>query len=422
MGTMATHDDVLMIGWEYPPHNSGGLGVACQGLTEALAGQNTHIHFTLPFQLGSSVPHMKVSSCVDPSWATNDQGGASFKQPPFTAYAQDDLFNLENLDSYKPLDAVELAALPQSSLEHKVDQYADKVLDTAKQHKNDFGVVHAHDWMSFPAAAKVKATTGKPFIAHVHSTEVDRIPNGYGSSYIRKTEYQGMMLADKVIAVSNYTKQLLIDKYQIPGQKIEVVHNGMLPSVSKPDPGNHHFAHRRPVVAFMGRLTGQKGPMHFLWLAEQLVKKIPDVLFVIAGSGDMYHELLVQTAAKGLSTSVLFSGFVRDVQREKLLDRADVFVMPSLSEPFGLVALEAAERHTPVIVSKTSGVSEVLSQAIKVDFWDVNEMANTIEKLLNDKDHHHQVKSGQLEELKNITWDRAADKIRNVYRKVFTGS
>jgi glycosyltransferase involved in cell wall biosynthesis len=419
---MATSNDILMIGWEYPPHNSGGLGVACQGLTQALADQNAQIHFTLPFQLGSTISHMKVSSCVDPTWAVADENGhAIHGLPPFMAYAKDSAFGLSDVSKYKPLDAVELAALPQSSLEHKVDQYADLVAKTAYQNKKNIGVVHAHDWMSFPAAAKVKQATGKPFIAHVHSTEVDRIPNGFGSSYIRKTEYQGMMLADKVIAVSYYTKQLLINAYQIPASKIEVVHNGMLPATTVPDPGSHHFAHNRPVVAFMGRLTGQKGPMHFLWLAEQLTKRIPNLLFVVAGSGDMYHELLVQTAAKGLSTSVLFSGFVRDTQREKLLDRADVFVMPSLSEPFGLVALEAAERHTPVIVSKTSGVSEVLSSAVRVDFWDVDQMVDTIQKLLDDGDHHARVTNNQLNELQDITWNKAATRVQEIYRKVFIG-
>jgi glycogen synthase len=410
---MSDHD-VFMIGWEYPPHNSGGLGVACQGITEALADQNTEINFTLPYQLDASPGHMQVLSCVDPSWS---EAKNRIDHPPFLAYQKDVPVAAH---TKFPKDVHELAALPQSDLEHKVNQYAAQVSNSSHSSKN-FEVIHAHDWMSFPAAAKVRQKTGKPFVAHIHSTEFDRIPTGGGSDYIKQTEYEGLNLADKVIAVSYYTKKLLINKYHVPASKIAVVHNGMLQSSAKPDPGQHHFAHQRPVVAFMGRLTGQKGPLHFLWLAEQLVKKIPDILFVVAGNGDMYHELLLKTAEQGLSASVLFTGFDRDKQKQKLLDRADVFVMPSVSEPFGLVALEAAERHTPVIVSKTSGVAEVMPGAVAVDFWDVDEMAATIEKLISDKDHHQQIQTQQLKELKNVTWESAAKKIKHVYRKAFLG-
>lgn len=410
-----------MIGWEYPPHNSGGLGVACQGLTQALSEQNTEINFTLPYVLDQQIAHMQILSCTHPSWSGARGGVAgSLHQPPFFAYATADDFAHRNLLSDQPLDAVSLAALPQSALEHKVDQYADVVSKKAKK-QSGFDVVHAHDWMSFPAAAQVKQQTGKPFVAHIHSTEFDRIPQGSGSDYIKKTEYEGMMLADRVIAVSYYTKKVLVDAYHIPAHKIEVVHNGMMPSENIPDPGRHHFAADRPVVVFMGRLTGQKGPHQFLQLAGKLVQNIPDLLCVVAGDGDMYHELLLRTAGQHLSTSILFSGFIRDRQREMLLDRADVFVMPSLSEPFGLVALEAAERHTPVIVSKTAGVSEVLSSALTVDFWDVDKMVGLISDLLSDRKQHQQVVSNQLAELKDVTWQRAAERVRQVYRRAFTG-
>lgn len=402
-----------MIGWEYPPHNSGGLGVACQGLTEALAEQNTNINFTLPYDLGGNLSHMQVTSCTDPSWFTDQH---DHNNPPFLAYSP----FLTRLNSKLPLDPAKLAALPQSDLEHKVDQYSNLVADAAGKQKQ-FDLIHAHDWMSMPAASKVKQQTGKPMLAHIHSTELDRIPGGGGSDYIIKTEYEGMMNADKVIAVSYYTKKLLIDKYQIPENKIEVVHNGMNESLTRPDPGRHHFGGDRPIVVFMGRLTGQKGPYQFLELAEKLVKQIPDVLFVIAGDGDMYHQLLFYTAQKKLSTSVLFAGFVRDKQREQLLDRADVFVMPSLSEPFGLVAMEAAERHTPVIVSNNSGVKEVLTSAIATDFWDIDGMVAEISKLVRNSDYHQQVNQAQLKEVKNNTWDKAAEKVERVYRQAFLG-
>jgi len=229
------------------------------------------------------------------------------------------------------------------------------------------------------------------------------------------------MNSDKVIAVSHYTKQILVNKYNIAASKIKVVHNGITPLSTPTDPGNHHFAHKRPVIVFMGRLTSQKGAEYFLHLASSIVAQKPEALFVVAGNGDMYHELLLKTAKQGLSASVVFSGFVRSNQKHKLLDRADVFVMPSLSEPFGLVALEAAQRHTPVIVSKSSGVVEVLPSAIAVDFWDVDMMTKTVVNLLADDSLHQAVTQNQLGDLNHTTWVNSAKRIKEVYRSAFLG-
>ena len=230
------------------------------------------------------------------------------------------------------------------------------------------------------------------------------------------------MRANKVIAVSYYTKQLLIAKYGIPADKIAVVHNGVDPLIIPPDPGRHHFAQGRPIITFMGRLTMQKGSEYFLSLAHEVLKQIPSALFIVAGNGDMYHSLLLRTAAEHLSASVLFTGFIRGKERDVLLDRTDVFVMPSLSEPFGLVALEAAQRHTPVIVSKNSGVNEVLPSSLSVDFWDVDQMTNSIVSLLTNEDEKNKMVDRQLQELRSVTWDAAANKIKSVYRDAFSGT
>jgi len=272
--------------------------------------------------------------------------------------------------------------------------------------------------MSFPAARKLAQATGKPYVAHVHSTEMDRIPDGNGSQYIINTELEGMSHATRVIAVSYYTKQLLTHTYGIDPAKIDVVHNGITPLVYPPDTGRHHFAPKRPVIVFMGRLTVQKGAEYFLHLARAVLQKIPSALFIVAGSGDMYHQLLLETADQKLSAHVLFSGFVRDKQRETLLDRADVFVMPSISEPFGLVALEAAQRHTPVIVSKNAGVSEVLPSAIQTDFWDIQKMTNEIVRMVAKPTAYQQVVTGQLNDISQATWSAASAKIKEVYQKV----
>ncbi len=402
-----TSDQVLMIGWEYPPHNSGGLGTACAGLTKALADANTQIYFTLPYHFSKQLSHMQVLDCYDPQWADS-------KQPPFKAYNQLVSHKLDKL-----LDTQTLSALPTSELEQKVERYSQLVEQQAKKVKSNFNLIHAHDWMAFPAAINLKQKTGKPMIAQIHSTEFDRIPNGQGSHYITHTEYLGMQAADKIIAVSYYTRKLLIEKYQVNPSKIEVVHNGIFYQPISPTPES--FAQKRPVVSFMGRLTMQKGPEFFLQVAQAILKQVPNCLFIVAGSGDMYQELLLRTAGSQLSASVLFSGFVRDKQKNKLLARTDVFIMPSVSEPFGLVAVEAALRHTPVIVSKTAGVSEVMPSSIAIDFWDVEKMADTVAALLEDQGFYTEVAEKQLEELKSATWQNSAQKMKQVYRQVFLG-
>ena len=397
-------NSIFMIGWEYPPHNSGGLGEACAGLTQALAQDGKRIYFSLPYRLQQTVEHMQMLGCYDPAWEDPSQ-------PPFSAYS-----------SLPPLLASEieqelLGTLPESELENRVSHYAEYVTQAAQLKKNDFEVIHAHDWMSFPAAVKMKQQLGKPMVAHVHSTEFDRIPQGHGSSYITHTEYEGVQFADTVIAVSHYTKQVLVDRYGVDPAKIEVIHNGVGP-IEQSSVDFVNFAPNRPVVVFMGRLTMQKGAEYFIELARKILAQQKDALFIVAGHGDMYQSLLFKTAGNKLSTSVLFSGFVRGREREMLLERANVFVMPSLSEPFGLVALEAAQHHTPVIISSNSGVKEVLRGAVVADFWDVNKMADEVVRLLQDEQYHQQVVSQQENSLGSLTWRKAAGKVQSVYQRL----
>lgn len=407
--------NIFMIGWEYPPHNSGGLGVACQGLTESLA-QIADITFALPYTFTQPVAHMQLLSCVDPKWSAAT--GKKVTTPPFLTYSSEGVVSYLAAD--KSISLEKLRGLSTTELSTRVEEYAAVVAQHADRVKKEADVIHAHDWMSFPAAQKLKDKTGKPFVAHVHSTEYDRAGLAMGNGYIAHTEYEGMVQADEVIAVSHYTKQLLVHKYGIDAAKISVVHNGITPLAATPVL-TPTFAKKRPVVVFMGRLTLHKGVQYFLQLASVVLQRVPDALFIVAGSGDMYHELLFTTANRHLSASVLFSGFVRDQQQKKLLDRADVFVMPSISEPFGLVALEAAQRHTPVIMSKNAGVSEVLPGGIAVDFWDLQKMADTVVELVINKESAAVVTTNQLENLKSVTWGNAAGKVSQVYKKLFTG-
>lgn len=409
---------VFMIGWEYPPYNSGGLGVACEGLTKALSTANTQIYFTLPYRQLAPVDHMNVLDCYAPEWFEED-GAPQSTTPPFLAYSKMKLPPGVSLDAFDAIDSMTLRALPESELESRVEQYSQVVTAQGKHVAKKFDVIHAHDWMSFPAALQLQQATGKPVVAHIHSTEFDRIPHGHGSHYIMHTEYQSLQQATKIIAVSYYTKHLLIDKYKVDPDKIEVVHNGIDPLLTPPS--QPAFMPQQPVIVFMGRLTMQKGGEYFLQLASKVLQSVPTALFVVAGSGDMYHQLLFKSAYDQLSTHVLFSGFVRDTQKDQLLDRADVFVMPSLSEPFGLVALEAAQRHTPVIISSQSGVAEVLPGAIVCDFWDIERMSDTILKLLGEKAYAQSVINQQLQDTQQLTWERAASRVQAVYQRAMVG-
>ena len=392
---------VLMIGWELPPHNSGGLGVACAGMSQALAADGCDVAFTLPFTLPDEVfPYMHLVDCGSVA--------GKAKQPPFNAY-------------YTPPSKKTNRAhtpSPSSLMETEVDAYAKKVLAFAKKHAQDFDVVHAHDWMSLPAAMAIKKELGKPYIAHIHSTEYDRSLTQDLDTYIGQSELEGMRLADQVIAVSYYTKRILVEKYDVDPEKIEVVHNGIVPLLQDLNEIPREFAKKRPVIVFMGRLTVQKGPDYFIELAGSILSQKPDALFIVAGNGDMYQQLLFSNAGKSLSANVLFSGFIRGNTQKKLLDRADVFVMPSVSEPFGLVALEAAKQKTPVIISKTAGVGEVLKKSPQVDFWDIEAMSEEVLRLLEDKAYRKKIIDQQLKEISNLSWRKAAQEIEKVYQKI----
>lgn len=404
---------IFMIGWEYPPNNSGGLGVACEGLTKALANQHSRIFFTLPYAHSSPVGHLQLLTCADPDWNDTEN------RPPFSVYAESVFLNTTPFDQAINVD--DLHALPTSDLERRVDRYAELVSEQAGGLEQNIDIIHAHDWMTFPAATRLADESGKPLVAHIHSTEFDRIPGGTGSPYIHHQEYQGMQRADRVIVVSEYTKQLLIKKYDIDPGKIDVVHNGIAHSRLQLVSPATAFAPKRQVVVFMGRLTHQKGVEYFLSVAKKVLAERPEALFVVAGHGDLYYQLLVSAAGQSLSASVIFAGFLRGKERTALLDRADVFVMPSLSEPFGLVALEAAQRRTPVIISKTAGVSEVLPSALAIDFWDVQKMSSTLLELLNNRSNRQSQINNQLKDVKAATWKKAALNVKEVYRKAMMG-
>jgi glycogen(starch) synthase len=289
----------------------------------------------------------------------------------------------------------------------------------AKLAENEqFDVIHAHDWMTFPAGILIAVATGKPLIAHIHSTEFDR-SGEHVNQVIYEIEKRGMQCADRIIAVSHYTRNIIISRYGINGEKIDVVHNG----VERNGNGNWPLVETgikkdEKIVLFLGRITMQKGPEYFLAAAKKVLEVMDNVKFVMAGSGDLMHKAVEMAAGLGIGHKVLFTGFLRGEDVRKIYQMADLFVMPSVSEPFGLVPLEALENDVPVIISKQSGVSEVLMHALKVDFWDVNEIANKIIAVLKFPPLEMALRNYGNFEVRKIKWKDSALKCVKIYSEM----
>ena len=392
---------VLMFGWELPPENSGGLGVACLGLSRELNRRGVNLKFVVPRKKDS------------------------MKRSCFSLLAAD--INYKEIEFNSPIKPYSTPSNYKSFLkEEESNIYGDTLFDEVLRYRQcarkialreDFDVIHAHDWLSFGAGIEAKKVTGKPLVAHVHATEFDRGGGVNIDERVYEREKEGMQEADKVIAVSNYTRKIIIDKYGIDPRKVEVAHNGV-DLVEKPvgrDVLNAIKRAGKKIVLFVGRLTLQKGPDYFLEAAREVISHDEDVVFIIAGSGDMERQVIHQAAELGISEKVIFPGFVRGEELHGLYKVADIFVMPSVSEPFGLTPLESLINGTPVLLSKQSGVSEVVTHALKVDFWDTREMANNILAALNYDSLKNSLAEKGKEEVGTITWDPAAEKCIEIY-------
>ncbi len=398
---------VLMFGWEFPPHNSGGLGVACEGLANALVDKGVDLTFVLPKKFEN------IESKIRLIFA-NEITKIKFK------------YIDSNINPYK----TSLNTLTDKEKFISDSFYRDLVNEVLNYEKEaeriaqeeDFDIIHAHDWLSFGAGIKAKKVANKPLVAHIHATEFDRSGNNSVNAFIYQKEKQGFEHADKIIAVSGLTKNTVSERYGINENKIQVVHNG----INYEDKTKKQQTkllktlkqRNRKLVLFLGRLTLQKNPEIMLHAAKIVNKYVKDSIFIYAGSGEMERELMEKTAEMKLSDKVLFAGFVRGKEKDALVRASDVFIMPSISEPFGLVALEAIHNGTPVIISKQSGVSEVLSHALKVDFWDTDELANKIIGVLSNKSLKETMSVNALQESKSLTWENAAEKVMEVYRSL----
>ncbi|MDI9433720.1 MAG: glycosyltransferase family 4 protein [Sedimentisphaerales bacterium] len=426
------HIRVFMLGWEFPPFISGGLGTACYGLTRAMDQLGVKVTFVLPKTVESEyVTHVKLLSPrsrrdgVSHVMAEEDLTNVIFKTiaSPLQAYA-----NPENYDE-RVEESLRLRRemIEQGKTEgdfhgsdysgdmySEIRRYATMAVRLARDEQ--FDVVHAHDWMTYPAGVAVAAVTGKPLVVHVHSTEFDR-SGEHVNQVVYDIEREGMERADKVITVSHFTRSLVISRYGIAPEKVEVVYNGVERNGTW-SVGSTSIKRDEKLVLFLGRITMQKGPEYFLHAAKKVLEAMDNVKFVMAGSGDLMYRSIELAAQLGIGQKVLFTGFLRGDDVRKIYQMADLYVMPSVSEPFGIAPLEALDNDVPVIISKQSGVSEVLHHALKVDFWDVNEMANKIVAVLRYPPLRMTLRSHGNFEVRKLRWKDAARQCASIYEQL----
>ncbi len=420
---------VLMFGWELPPYNSGGLGVACYELAEAMSKQNSKITFVLPSKYDKSVPFMDVTHAD--SAKTNGQQEQSVTdsnikiqtvRSNLSPYLNETSYMEQYSQTERHYECSRGNCQYGETLIDEVYRYGEAAAEVAQ--KENFEIIHAHDWLSFPAGIKAKEVSHKPLVVHVHALEYDRSHEGGVNAQICAIERSGMQAADKIIAVSGYTKQRIVDYYGISAEKIEVVHNGINIS-NKPTKKltlKSIKSGGKKMVLFVGRITYQKGVDYLIEAAAKALKINKKLVFMIVGSGDMSHQIINQAANHAISDKVFFPGFLRGEELSKIYGSADLYVMPSVSEPFGLVALEALSHKVPVIVSKQSGASEVIMHSLKVDFWDTDELANKIVAVIENPSLADSLSKNGHKEALNCTWDCAAKKCINVYDQLLSAS
>ena len=385
---------VLKLGWEFPPNNWGGLGVACYGLVKGLLNSGATVKLVLPNKQKSYLKNCELLHA-----RTNYSNSFKTQQSVY-----------QNL---------------YTNLFRRIYCYARSCEQVAC--KNDFDVIHAHDWMTFKAAIKVKQISKKPLVVHVHSTEVDRQGRENIKQRIYDIERNGMMEADKVIAVSNFEKQRIIKYYDIAPEKISVVHNALSnakrdfnggPQTKDSTIDFSSFKNKNFKVLFLGRLTGQKGPEYFIQAAKKILRKLSNVEFIVAGDGDMKDKLIHMTEKLKINKKVTFTGFLRGKQIDDIYKLAHVYVMPSVCEPFGLAPLESMINGTPVVVSKDAGVCEIIYNCIKVDFSNVDQISEEVIELLQSPEKHKKLVVEGKKEVAKLSWDDAAQKCLKIYDQV----
>lgn len=425
-----------MLTWEFPPYIAGGLGMACYGFAKSLLSMGVEIDLVLPTAEEVYFPLRRPEDAdilpiaeLDPS-----------RKSRFTTQTMEDLeerlkiigvsaipesyitpgFSLKTFHDYilHKFTTSNIGQIGTMSANLRGDEpIFKKVQELAVRSAKylstfNFDVIHAHDWLTYPAALILKEMTGKKLVSHIHATEFDRA-GGPGDGRIHNIEYTGLSSADLVVAVSRYTARMIIDRYRIEPGKIEIVHNAY--SLSNNLPLEKKKLFKDPLILFLGRVTLQKGPDYFLNVAEKVLRRHPKVRFVLAGTGDMFSRILKTSASKRLRDRFLLTGFLNRRQVEQILSATDIFVLPSVSEPFGIVPLEAMAFGAVAILSKQSGVAEVVKNVYKVDFWDIDKTVEIITNLLGNPDEMIRTAKAGQDEVFAIGWQKAAKKLLRIY-------
>ena len=397
-----------MLGWELPPHNSGGLGVACLNMARALSRQGIDIDFVVPYEAehpDTEFMNVLHATNLDPIYR---YGGGSY------ASMEIEKKQIPSIDKPDMLSIRDI----QKCYQEFVNEYL-------MEFKPD--VVHAHDWLTYEAGVLAKKNYGIPLVAHVHATEFDRAGMRRGNPLIHEIEREGLLLADKIIAVSEATKRIIHEKYHIPLNKIDVIYNSLdeayYKSDYKYDDSLHKYAlalkdEGYTIISTVGRFTIQKGLDFFMNAAAKAVHKNPKLMFVFAGDGEERNRLIARSAQLGISKNVIFTGFIRGRKLRDIYSVSDIFVMSSISEPFGLTALEAAHHGDALILTNQSGVSEVIWSAMKYDFWDENKLADEILAIANNPALKNSLQNNVREEYVQISWDKIAKKCQKIYNSL----
>ena len=428
---------VLMFGWEFPPHIAGGLGTACYGMTRGLARNGVEVTFVMPKASGDEDKRFvdvvnasdvetvfgKVDSDAEDiidkiSFIHIDSNLVPYLSPEDYVTYHDEFVKTgekrwETGDVWS--QRYTFSGKYGANLMEEVARYAMVAAQVAKNLEGQFDVIHAHDWLTYFAGIAAKRVSGKPLVVHMHATEYDRSGENINTQTYA-IERAGMHAADRVIAVSNLTRNIVIEKYGVPADKVVTVHNAVRFAEKESEAPERGVSDK--IVTFLGRITFQKGPDYFVEAAAKVLKRVPNVRFVMAGSGDMMNHIIRRVARLGIADRFHFTGFLRGEDVHRMFQLSDVYVMPSVSEPFGISPLEAMKSNVPVIISKQSGVAEVLDYAVKVDYWDVDAMADAIYGLITYPALSQMFAKKGLEEVTSLKWNNAAAKIKSVYEDV----
>ena len=423
-----------MFGWEFPPHIAGGLGTACYGMTRGLARNGVDVTFVMPHASGDEDQRfvdVVNASDVETVFGKVSNDSADIIEKMSFIHIDSNLVPYLSPEDYETYhdefvktgekrwetsdvwsQRYTFSGKYGANLLEEVARYAMVAAQVAKDLEGQFDVIHAHDWLTYFAGIAAKRVSGKPLVVHMHATEFDRSGENINTQTYA-IERAGMHAADRVIAVSNLTRNIVINRYGVPAERVVAVHNAVRftdKGAPLPERGV-----KDKIVTFLGRITFQKGPDYFVEAAAKVLKRCPNVRFVMAGSGDMMNHVIRRVARLGIADRFHFTGFLRGDDVNKMFQLSDVFVMPSVSEPFGIAPLEAMRENVPVSISKQSGVAEVLDYAIKVDYWDVDAMADAIYGLVNYPALSKMFSEKGLEEVTNLKWNDAAAKIKRVY-------